>query len=221
LLRPYFVVSSSDSHLLNTYDPDKHHRRSIRLPGYDYSQPGAYFVTICIKDRMHIFGEVLDNEVRLSEGGMIALECWGRIPEHFGPVSLDVSVVMPNHIHGIVVIEPVEPVGATHASPLQNMAPYHTSTNIVSSPSATHASPLPHNGPRGPKNQSIAAIVGSFKSAVSKRINELLGTPGATVWQRNYYEHIIRDEESLNQIRQYILDNPAAWATDPENVISA
>jgi len=181
------------------FDPDKHHRRSIRLPGYDYSRRGAYFVTICAHDRQFLFGEVEDGAMRLNETGKIADECWRAIPVHFGNVELDAFVVMPNHIHGIIVIADV---GATHASPLQR------------------ASPMTRNGP---KRRSLAAIIGSYKSGVSKRINEICATDvGAThasplLWQRNYYEHIIRDEAERGRVREYIEMNPARWAEDREN----
>ena len=107
---------------------------------------------------------------------------------------------MPNHVHGIIVIMATHDVGATHASPLQND---DTPTQ-----------------PRGPQRQSVASIVGSFKSAATNRINEHRGTPGAPVWQRNYFEHIIRDDESLNRIREYILNNPLQWALDRENPLA-
>lgn len=166
-------------------------RRSIRLKGYDYSQAGAYFVTICTQDRVYLFGEVVDGEMRLNEWGEIVRQCWFDIPAHFPKAALDEFVVMPNHIHGIIVLVD-SPVGATHASPLPTQ-------------------------PRGPQRQSIASIVGSYKSAVAKRINQQRGTPGAPVWQRNYYEHIIRNDESLNRIRQYIAENPLRWEVDREN----
>ena len=194
------------------YNPDIHHRRSIRLKGYNYSQLGAYFVTICTHGRECVFGEVVDGRMRLNALGKIARQCWLDIPRHFPHAALDAFVVMPNHVHGIIwIVESQnddsiratdvivgarhEMVGATHASPL------HTQTNP----------------PRGPKRRSIGAIVGSYKSAVTKRINERRNTPGATVWQRNYYEHVIRNDESLNRIRQYILENPIRWHLDREN----
>jgi len=99
------------------YDPKKHHRRSIRLPGHDYAQAGAYFVTICTDDRQCLFGRVDNAEMRLNHLGQIADECWRMIPAHFGNVELDAFVIMPNHVHGIIVITDVG-VGATHASPL-------------------------------------------------------------------------------------------------------
>jgi len=175
----------------------KNHRRSIRLKGYDYTQAGAYFVTICTKDRACLFGDVADGVMRLNQMGHIVRQCWLAIPNHVPHVLLDEFVVMPNHVHGIIVIMPTHDVGATHASPLQND---DTPTR-----------------PRGPQPRSVASIVGSFKSAAAKRINEHRGTPGAPIWQRNYYEHIIRDDESLNLIRNYIADNPLRWQIDAEN----
>ena len=177
-----------------TYNRAKHHRRSIRLRGYDYTRPGAYFVTIVTQNRACLFGEVVDGEMRLNEYGKVVYECWTGIPAHSPNATVDEFIVMPNHVHGIIVLTAI---AATHA--------------MVG---ATHASPLRAHGP---KQQSVASIVGAFKSATAKRINALRGTPGSPVWQRNYYEHIIRDETSLNRICQYILDNPAHWATDREN----
>ena len=179
-----------------SYNPEKHHRRSIRLRGYDYTQPGAYFVTICTHDRICLFGRVVKEDMRLNEFGEIVRECWLMIPHHFPHTALDAFIIMPNHVHGIIWIVNAasdDNVGATHASPLR----------------------LP--SPRGPKRKSIGAIVGSFKSVVTKRINQKRGTPGLPVWQRNYYEHIVRNDESLNRIRQYIAENPLRWYLDHEN----
>ena len=179
------------------FDPERHHRRSIRLKGYDYSQPGAYFINVCTRERSCMFGDVVNGEMQLNGYGHIAVGCWKEIPLHFPEASLDAFVVMPNHVHGIVMIRDDDNnVGAMHASPL---------------PAPSHA------GLRGPQRQSVSSIVASFKSAVTKRINEYRGTPGAPVWQRSYYEHIIRNEESLNRIREYILTNPMRWALDHEN----
>jgi REP element-mobilizing transposase RayT len=171
-------------------------RRSIRLKEYDDSRPGANFVTICTHNRHCLFGEVADGEMRLNEWGEIVRHCWFEIAAHFPSVALDQYVVMPNHIHGIIVLMDL-PVGATHASPLL------------------------HTRPRGPQRQSIASIVGSFKSAVTKQINQQGGTSGTPLWQRNYYEHIIRNEEALNRIRQYIHENPQCWVSDGENPAAA
>jgi putative transposase len=188
-----------------TYDPNKHQRRSIRLPGYDYSQAGAYFMTVCTRDHQCLFGRVEGEAMRLNRVGEIAEGCWRAIPIHFADVELDVFVVMPNHVHGIIAIADAggaASVRATHASPLRH-----------GPGGAIDAAEIP----RGPKRRSVGAIIGSYKSAVSKGIHKIGGAPGPVIWQRNYYEHIIRNDVSLNRIRQYILDNPARWAYDRYN----
>ncbi len=161
---------------------------SIRLPGHDYSSPGAYFVTVCVDEGECLLGEVVNGGMELSEWSKIAWDCWQAIPEHFPHVELNAFAVVPNHIHGIVVItRPV--VGAQYAAPLQ--AP------------PTDAQPGP-----------LGVIIRSFKSAATRRINRLRGMPGSPFWQRNYWEHIIRNDASLNRIRTYIQSNPAHWAED-------
>jgi putative transposase len=187
-----------------TYDPTKHQRRSIRLPGYDYSQAGAYFVTVCTQDHQCLFGRIEGEVMRPNRVGEIAEQCWQAIHVHFAKVQLDASVVMPNHVHGIIVIADVDApnVRATHASPLRQGADMAVGVAAV---------------PQGPKRRSVGAIIGSYKSAVSKGIHEIGGALGPAIWQRNYYEHIIRNDLSLNRIRQYILDNPARWAYDRYN----
>ena len=153
-----------------------------------------------------MFGDVADGVMRLNQMGHIVRQCWLAIPDHVPPVLLDEFVVMPNHVLGIIVLVSTDTVGATHASPPQ------------------HASPLQNDDtptrPRGPQRQSVGSIVGSFKSAATKRINEHRGTPGAPVWQRDYFEHIIRNDESLNRICEYILNNPLQWDLDRENPLA-
>jgi len=192
------------------------HRHSIRLGGYDYSRPGAYFVTICTHDRACLFGDVAEGEMRLNDAGRIAEQCWRDIPAHFPRLDLDAFVIMPNHVHGIIWITD-DAVGVNDArGHNENVAP--PVTRPPHNVGATHASPLPHAlRPRGPQRRSVASIIGSFKSAVTKRINKLRGTPGMPVWQRNYYEHIIRTGESLDRIRRYIGENPLRWHLDREN----
>ncbi len=177
-----------------THSTPNYHRRSIRLKGYDYTQPGAYFVTLCTHERVHLFGHVVDGVMRLDELGEIARQCWLAIPDHFPHAQLDEFVVMPNHVHGIIWI-----VGARHAVPLQSPA-RETMEQF--------SKPVPG---------SIPTLIRSFKSATTKRINQHRRTLGATVWQRNYYEHIIRNEQTLNAIRQYIHDNPLRWHLDRYN----
>ena len=194
------------------YDSERHHRRSIRLKGYDYRQVGGYFITLVTQDRACLFGEVVDGEMRMNEYGQIAWEEWFRSAEIRREIRLypDEFVVMPNHIHGIVWI--VEPhVGATGPSPLPN----HSSPNQP--PPLPNGLFLPSSHPRGPARRSLSSFIGGYKSAVTKQINALRGAPGAPVWQRNYYEHIIRNEDDLEAIRYYILTNPSRWHEDREN----
>ncbi len=191
------------------YDPNKHQRRSIRLPGYDYVQSGAYFMTLCTQDHQCRFGRIEGEAMRLNRVGEIAAECWRTVPIHFADVELDVFVVMPNHVHGIIVIADAGEapnVRATHASPLRQ-----------GPNGAMDAAEVP----RGPKRRSVGAIIGSYKSAVAKAIHETGDAPGPAIWQRNYFEHIIRNDVALNRIRQYILDNPLRWACDRYNPLAA
>ena len=175
-------------------DTDKRRCSWLRLRGYDYAGQGSYFVTICTQNRARLFGDIANGEMRLNGFGRAAKAAWEEIPAHFPGVEVDTFAVMPNHVHGIIVIARHTP------SP---------------TPRATRASHL--RGAAGPRTGSIGAIVGSYKSAVSKRINRCRGTAGASVWQRSYYEHIIRDDADLSRIRQYIWDNPVRWHEDPEN----
>ena len=176
------------------YNSDIHHRRSIRLKGYDYSQSGAYFVTVCTQNRECLFGEIVAGEMVLNEFGKIVADEWIKTGEIRDEIELDAWVVMPNHFHGIVIIRRGDrPVAPTPVAP----------------------TPAPLSGPR-PK--SIGSLMSGFKSAVTKRINEIRKTPGISVWQRNYYEHIIRNEKSLENIRNYIIHNPAQWEEDENNL---
>jgi REP-associated tyrosine transposase len=176
--------------------PDSHHRRSIGLRVYDYRQNGAYYVTICTHNREHTFGHITDNGNMIANRfGEVVIECWDAIPLHYPQVETDAFVLMPNHLHGLIVISDV-PAGARHVLPLPT------------SRTATFGHPLA---------RSLSSIVGVFKSAVSKRINGLRDTPGAPLWQRNFYDQIIRNESMLYAIRQYIESNPTNWAYDDEN----
>jgi putative transposase len=178
--------------------PDKLHRRSIRLAGYDYAHPGAYFVTVCTQDRACLFGHVVNGEMHLNEAGKIAREEWFNTAAIRPYVQLNEieCVVMPNHIHAIVWIVD-NGVGATGRSPLRL--------------------PSPASSPNGPKHASVGAIMAGFKSVTAKRINLLRGTPRSPVWQRNYFEHVVRYEVELNAIREYVIANPSRWDDDDNN----
>ena len=194
------------------YDPEIHHRRSIRLKGYDYSQAGAYFITICTHNREFLFGEIIDGQMHLNEIGKIVESEWLKTSDIRDEVELDAFVVMPNHVHGIIVItgnsSPSEPVGAHGRAPNVDMMADDLGVAAVR---ADGRPPLR----RQPK--SIGSIMAGFKSTVTKQINEIRQTPGAPVWQRNYYEHIIRNEKALQRIQRYIIENPQQWVYDQEN----
>jgi putative transposase len=162
------------------FNPDHHHRRSIRLPGYDYSQPGAYFVTICTRQRECSFGTVQDRVVVLSEIGKIVQQCWYALPKHFLFIDIDSFVIMPNHLHGIVII------------------------NEYGQDSAL----APSDGTRA---NSLSAIVQNFKSVSTRKSTRMLQNRTSPIWQRGYYERIIRDETEINQVREYIETNPVRW----------
>jgi len=194
------------------YNPDIHHRNSVRLRSYDYRSAGAYFVTICTHQKEPILAEIVDGAVSPSSLGNVVWERWHQIPEHFPYVDLDEFIIMPNHLHGIVFIN--DNVGATHASPAVTDLTDMADVSITAQDDrARHASPLQKPGP---EKQSLGAIIGSFKSACTKRINEARSTSGMPVWQRNYHERIIRNEEELHSLRDYILTNPIRWDGDGE-----
>lgn len=199
-----------------TFNPAIHHRRSLRLKGYDYSLAGAYFVTICTKDRACVFGEVVEGEMRLNEAGRMVEQCWQSIPEHFALVELDAFVVMPNHIHGIVVL-----VGAGLV-PARDV-PDRDRTPKTGAP--TMEAPTMRAPTRGAPT-TLGAVVGAFKSRVTVEYirsvkNGILPPFKQRLWQRNYYEHIIRNEDALARIREYIVSNPLMWALDRENLVDA
>jgi len=171
-------------------------RRTMRLAGYDYSQAGAYFVTICAYNRECLFGEIKDGILILNKYGEIVKDEWERTGRIRPNIIIDDFVIMPNHLHGIIVINVV---GAHCNVPLRINKMEHTEKFGCST-----------------KN-SIPTIVKLFKSTTTKQINKLRNIPGTDVWQRNYYEHVIRDDAELNRIRQYIMENPLKWDTDSEN----
>ena len=161
-------------------------RKSIRLKGWDYSAPGAYFVTICTHKRQPLFGQVVDGEMVLNQYGEIVREAWFDLPNHYAHVELDAFVVMPNHIHAIIILD-ADAIGV-----------------------GAGLKPAPTRHP-------LSEIVRALKTFSARRINTLRGTPGVPVWQRNYYEHIIRNERALNAIRRYIAENPLRWYLDRYN----
>jgi len=172
------------------------------LSGFDYSSEGVYFVTICVQDRACIFGSIQNGEMFMRREGQIARQCWLDIPRHFDHVHTDEFQIMPNHLHGILILGDVDTirdfdgVGAQHAVPLQA-----NTTELFGRP----------------VSGSLATIIRSYKSAVTKLIRRDRNNPNDIVWQRNYYESIVRTKEALGHIRQYIKDNPVNWGKDVEN----
>jgi REP element-mobilizing transposase RayT len=166
-------------------------RHSIRLPGYDYSSPGGYFLTIATFSRDPIFGEIIDGEMVLSAFGKIASDEWLKTPSIRKEIDLGNFVIMPDHIHVVFWIRDDQkgPVAG-----------------------ASGRTPLPFRI----QPKSVGALVAGYKSAVTKRINLERNTPGVPVWQRNYYEHIIRDDRDLHRIDQYIENNPLMWHNEVE-----
>ena len=192
------------------FDPQKHHRRSIRLKGYDYSQAGAYFVTIVAWQRECLFGEVVNGTMHLNRHGHIVHDAWFDLKNHYRHVELGAFVIMPNHVHGIVVLVDDRRGGSSSLS--ETIAPDEDSSGIDTMPTnqtRPYVKPKPRHG--------LPEIVRAFKSFSARRINRLRRTDGIPVWQRNYYEHIIRNERELDNITKYIETNPLRWNDDDEN----
>ena len=199
------------------YDPAKHHRRSIRLKDYDYTQAGAYFITLCVENRACVLGDVIDGEMQLSPSGAIVAEAWEWLAQQYPYVAIDEYVVMPNHFHGIIVID-APTVGAVREPP--NEPPNEPPTIPSPSTPTVRTVGAVREPPNKPPRKSLGRLIGAFKTVSTKRINELNTTPGISFWQRNYYEHIIRHENALDRIRRYIIRNPMKWAIDRQNPLS-
>ena len=180
-------------------DSKDHHRRSIRLKDYDYAQPGGYFVTIVTQSRKCLFGEIVEAEMQLNDAGQMVEAVLNNFPKHYSRVECDAFVVMPNHVHAVIVL-----VGA---GPRARSAPTGQPQGVA---------------PTIKTSLSLPDVVHRFKTLTTKQYIDGVKQYGwrhfvGRLWQRNYFEHVIRDEASLNRIRQYILDNPARWEYDREN----
>ena len=193
------------------YDPTKHHRRSIRLPGYDYASPGAYFVTIVTYHHACLFGKIQNDEMQLTNLGQIVEEYWRDISEHFPNVELGTFLVMPNHIHGIIILH-ADAIRDLVSTPeiLNNHARRGVvSTPIITVPQGDETSPL--------QRPTLGQVVAYFKYQSTKQINTILDSAGTPVWQRSYYEHIICNYIEHERIHLYIESNPVNWMDDDEN----
>lgn len=211
------VSHTPQSHTPQTHTPQTHtpqthtfhHRRSIRLKGYDYSADGLYFITICTKDRNHYFGHVVDGKMVLSEKGVIVKNEWlNTINIRRGEVILHEYIVMPNHFHAIIEIcrRGVSHTPQIHTPQSNTPDDGLTSNNVVCDVKDRGVCDTPLRSP----SKTLGSIVRGFKSAVTKQI-------GFPVWQRNYHEHIIRNTNAFTKISNYILNNPAQWHCDMFN----
>jgi putative transposase len=204
------------------YNPKIHHRHSIRLKNYDYSSGGMYFITICTIEKKCIFRDIINGEMKLSPIGEIANNRWLEIPEHFKNVELDEFIIMPNHVHGIIVINDINNKTNNHCdaglgeglgegtSPLQHIHQpiYDMGQQIKSKQSDT-------------QKRTLGQVVAYYKYGSTKEINTIYNSVGKKIWQRNYYDRIIRNEKELDKICEYIINNPLKWELDkehPENI---
>jgi len=165
---------------------NKHDRRSIRLQGYDYSQAGAYFVTIVTRQRECMFGEIANGEMKLNDYGSIVAKTWTWLEDQYSYIELLRGIVMPNHFHGLLMTHENGRGGSRSAPTMEKQKP-------------------------------LGQLIGAFKTVSTKQINLLRHTEGTVIWQRNYYEHIVRNEREMQNIWKYIESNPSMWADDDEN----
>lgn len=175
-------------------------RKNLRLPQYDYTQAGGYFVTMCTFEHLCLFGKIQNCTLSLNDCGRIAHECWEKIPTIYSHIQLDEFIVMPNHIHGILIIDDKRRMKRDAQRGDQRNEGW--------------ANQREEERARQCLAPTLGVVIGQFKSVVTKRMNALRDTPGTYVWQRNYHDHIIRDEMDLNRIRKYIRDNPREWKND-------
>ncbi len=223
------------------FNRDVHHRKSIRLNGYDYSQKGAYFITLCTQNREHLFGEVIDSKMELNDAGAMVQTIWDELPTRFDNIIMDESIIMPDHTHGIIIITPDTPISRTgepcvRPQTTQYIHPYP----LFTSPNSYNIHTLgDHNcinknyydenhknnihtlgdhkdRPYGTLPGSLGRIIQAFKSLTTHEYTINVKQHGWTpfsgkLWQRNYWEHIVRNEQELNLILMYIQNNPAKW----------
>jgi putative transposase len=206
------------------YDPRKHRRRSIRLQGHDYTQPGAYFVTICTQNGEPLFGEIVEDQMHLSSAGEMVWRWWDKLGHKYPSLETDAAVVMPNHFHGIIVITGQPPrVAPADADPHTVGATPRGCPHTDADPHTVGATPRgrPHTG-KGEASPAPGDIVGWFKMMTTNDYIRGVKQHGwspfpGKVWQRNYYDHIIRNHAALERIRAYIETNPERWKLDREN----
>jgi REP element-mobilizing transposase RayT len=168
----------------------RHNRQSIRLKNYDYTQSGMYFVTLCIQNDYCLLGKIKNKHVFPNTYGDIVIKTWLWIGQHFPFIELDQWILMPDHFHGIIIIN-------------NNNHPYNCRGGSRTAPTGCQQN-----------RKSLGRIIGAFKTVSTKKINLMCNTPGVKLWQRNYYEHIIRNKHEYYAIRKYIIDNPKNWKSE-------
>ena len=205
-----------------THGQTKHHRRSIRLQGYDYSQPGSYFVTIGTQNHECLFGDIVEGEMVLNDAGQMVQAVWDALPRHYPGIGIDMFVIMPNHLHGLITIQPPNagpPPSTVGAGPCA--CPADLPARPANAPATGHPPP-PAGQPQGvapTKTMSLAEVVHRLKTLTTKRYADGVKHHGwkpfpGRLWQRNYWEHVVRNERELRRIREYIGTNPAKWELD-------
>jgi putative transposase len=194
----------------------RHRRRSIRLKGYDYTRNGAYFVTICTQDRVCLFGTVVNGHMQMNEYGREVADCWSWLAQRYSYVHLDEWVVIPNHMHGIIVIADDRRNGSGRDGVGLDVA-YSEGVCRGGSRTALTRTALTGSRIASAKRKTLGRLIGAFKTLSTRRINGVPSTPGAKVWQRDHYEHVVRNSPQLRRVRHYIASNPSRWELDREN----
>jgi len=170
-------------------------RRSFRIKDYDYSSHGGYFVTLCVQNRLSLFGMIGDAGMQMNELGTCVSDCWEWLSVRYSFIELDVWTLMPNHLHGILILDPRRR-GASRFALEEGEGGSRTAPTTI---------------------KPLGRLIGAFKTVSTKRINAIRDTPGAVLWQRNFWERVIRNMDELNRIREYISLNPRRWLLDREN----
>ncbi len=202
---------------MNRYNPKIHHRRSIRLKGYDYSQAGLYFVTICVKNRKYLFGKIVNGNLILNDAGRMVNDEWLKLPERFQNIRLHQYIIMPNHFHAILeIVEGATLAVALAVAPDSTVTQYKTNNSIKGQ---QKIAPTEKGQQKIAKKKTLGDMVGAFESITTVKYIHGIKNNGwrpfdGKLWQRNYWESIIRDEKSFQTISAYIINNPLKWNND-------
>jgi len=213
---------------------------SSRSQNFNYASNGAYFITICTKDREHFLGKIIKSKMQLSRMGIIVIKCWFDLPNHYSNCILDEFIIMPNHVHGVIIIDNGDDCLniVETGFPARGWSPFRVKTCLYgnnktllkncrdakSCVSTAKQKIIKRNmakqktNPIPTKYHSLSEMVRAFKTFSARRINEIQNTPGKPIWQPRFYDRIIRNGQELNRIRKYIVENPKEWKRDRNNV---